>query len=78
MKKKIIAFGAGVVAFAPILVSAAAYSTSTAATDYSNLVSDIGVMIAAGVGATLTGMAALIGLGFAVRHFTRRVSGKKF
>jgi len=78
MKNKIIAFVAGIAAFTPLLASAAAYSTTTAGTDFTNVISDLGTMIGSGVTATLGGMAALIGLGFAIRHFTRRVSGKKF
>jgi len=78
MKTKFIGFIAGIAALMPGLASAAAYSTTTAGTDFTNVISDLGTMIGSGVTATLGGMAALIGLGFAVRHFTRRVSGKKF
>jgi len=78
MKNKILAFGITALAMIPGLASAAAYGTSTAATDFGNAASDVGYMIAVGTAATLGGLAALTGLGFAVRHFLRWVAGKKF
>jgi len=78
MIKKIVGVVSFSVAMLPMLASAAAYGTSTAGTDFASALSDIGILIAAGVAAALGGWAALTGLGFALRHFKRYVSGKKF
>lgn len=39
---------------------------------------NLGIIIAATVSVILTGYAALLGLGWGVRHFKRYISGKKF
>jgi len=78
MKKKIIALGASLAVMLPTMASAAAYASTTAATDFANALSDIGVLIAAGVAGALGGWVALTGLGFALRHFRKYVSGRKF
>lgn len=51
-------------------------ASSTAAVG--QVAADIGTLITYAVGIVLTGWAALIGLGFAVRHFKKYVSGRKF
>jgi len=78
MIKKLIGVSLTAIAMLPGLASAAAYSTTTAGTDFASSLSDIGILIGAGVAAALGGWAALTGLGFALRHFKRYVSGKKF
>jgi len=79
MKNKIVAVMSSMATLAlPMLASAAQYSSSTAATDFSNAMSDVGTMVAAGVAAALAGLVALTGLGFGWRHFRKYVSGRKF
>jgi len=54
------------------------YSTTTAATAVTGLVSDVGSQLATVIPVILVLLAALIGLGWGVRKFMRHVSGKKF
>jgi len=54
------------------------YSVASTSADLSTFFSNIGTTLGVTIAAVLVGMAALIGLGFAVRHITRKVTGKKF
>jgi len=54
------------------------YGTSTVSTLITSMGTDFGVLIGVGLGIAVTGATALVGLGFAWRHITKRVTGKKF
>jgi len=54
------------------------FSTSTAVTSALGLTTDVGTIIGGTVGAILGLLAALLGLGWAVRKFKQKVSGRKF
>jgi len=60
------------------IASADAFSTSTAITLANALTADVALIIGGTVGTILTLMAGLMGLGWAVRKFKSKVSGKKF
>jgi hypothetical protein len=60
------------------MVSADAFSTTTAVTLANSLTSDVATIIGGAIGAILGLMAGLLGLGWAVRKFKSKVSGKKF
>lgn len=61
-----------------IPVAFAQYSTTTAATDVSNAINDVGSGIGTAVPVILGILAGLLVLGWGVRAFRRHVSGKKF
>jgi hypothetical protein len=54
------------------------YSTTTVATLITSVGTDFGTLITQGLAIAVAGAVALVGLGFAWRHITRRVTGKKF
>jgi len=54
------------------------YSTSTVGTLITTMGTDFGTLIAQGLAIAVAGAVALVGLGFAWRHITKRVTGKKF
>jgi len=55
-----------------------AFSTSTAGTTISSMITDVALIIGGVVGTILALYSALVGLGWGVRKFRRYVSGKKF
>jgi len=59
-------------------MAASSYSTTTADTDGSSFISDIGQMIKNHVPEVLVILAALVGLAFVVGMFRRHVAGRKF
>jgi len=54
------------------------YATSSAVAAWSSFTTDTTVLIALGVTAVLAALAALLGLGFAVRHVRKYITGRKF
>jgi len=61
-----------------IPIAYAAYSTTTAVADVNTAIGSVGDTIGGVVPTLLVLLAALIGLGWGIRKFTRHVSGKKF
>jgi len=85
--KSFVVRSAGVVAVASsaLMASAAhaaydstAFSTTTAVTNSNQFFTDINLVIGGTIVGILTLMAALLGLGWAVRRFKKYVSGRKF
>ena len=60
------------------IASADTFSTSTAVTLANGLTADVATIIGGTISAILALMAGLMGLGWAVRKFKSKVSGKKF
>lgn len=54
------------------------FATTTAITTTSDLITNVGLVIAGVVAAILALYAALVGLGWGVRKFTKWVGGRKF
>jgi len=54
------------------------FSTTTVASLLTTWYSDIGTGLSTSVTAILVGIGALLVLGFAVRHVTRKITGRKF
>jgi len=54
------------------------YATSTAITQINTLFTDTGTVVTLVVAGVLAGALALVGVGFAWRHLTKRITGKKF
>jgi len=54
------------------------FSTTTAVTTGLALVTDVGTIIGGTIAAIMGLLAALLGLGWAVRKFKQKVSGRKF
>jgi len=80
-KIKIATFGLGAMLLTLISSTQAhaqAYSTSTAVTSINNLTADVSQMITGSITAILVLLAALLGLGWGVRHFRRYIAGRKF
>jgi len=54
------------------------FGTSTAVTSILQLNTDVGTIIGGVIVAILTLLAALLGLGWGVRKFKQKISGRKF
>lgn len=54
------------------------YTVASSTADLGTFFTGLGTTVGYTIPLVLAGMAGLIGLGFAVRHITRRVTGKKF
>lgn len=54
------------------------YGIASSTADIATLLSNTGIVVAASITVILAGAVALVGLGFAWRHLTKRVTGKKF
>jgi len=54
------------------------FATSSALSVIAGMFTDTGTLIAAVIAGVVAGAVALVGLGFAWRHLTKRVTGKKF
>lgn len=79
MKNKIIAMSGVMLSVLGVSQAyASEFSTSTAITSATTLVSDVSTIIGGTVGVILSLLAALLGLGWAVRKFRSKISGKKF
>lgn len=80
MVKKLIPFG---IVFALVLLlgvgsAHAQVSSSTLAAAYTTAETASNQMIAAAITSILVALAALVGLGWATRHFMRKITGRKF
>jgi len=53
------------------------YGTTTAITQIANSLTDVGTVVTAVIAGVAVGLIALMGLGFAFRHF-RKITGRKF
>lgn len=54
------------------------YTLASSTADINTLFTNAGTTIGVTVTAVLLGAIALVGLGFAWRHLTKRITGKKF
>jgi len=54
------------------------YTVASSSASITQLMTDSGTLIAVVLGFVLAGAIALVGLGFAWRHLTKRITGKKF
>lgn len=54
------------------------YSIASSSADISTMFTNTGLIIAATIGTVLVGYVALLGLGFAVRHGKKYITGRKF
>lgn len=54
------------------------YSVASTAADLATFFTNIGSTLGVTIASVLVGLAALLGLGFAVRHIMKRITGKKF
>jgi len=69
----------GVVSFlAPYLAFAESLSTSTVSTQTGNFIADVGAVLGSNIPTILGLLAALAGLGWVIRKFSKHVTGKKF
>lgn len=79
MKNKILAMSGVMFSILGVAQAyASEFSTSTAITSATTLVSDVSTIIGGTVGVILSLLAALLGLGWAVRKFRSKIAGKKF
>jgi len=54
------------------------YSISAAVTDIGTMFTNTGTILTAIIATVLVGLIALLGLGFAVRHLRKYITGRKF
>jgi len=54
------------------------YGIASSTTDIGTALTNTGTVVALVVASILIGVIALMGLGYAIRHISRRILGKKF
>lgn len=54
------------------------YNIASSSADIATSLTNTGTLVALTVASILIGVIALMGLGFAVRHISRRILGRKF
>jgi len=78
MKKNLIYVAGVVVALAPVAAFADTFATSSAAAVITSGLSDTGYLLVLVVGAIFATTVALMGAGYAIRHISKRLLGRKF